>query len=202
MDKMDMPLRILLVEDSEHDRLSLRRIFKKTAVGWKITDMSRAEDALEKIRLEPYAFDVIVADQTLPGMKGLELCRILISEKIDLPLVLLTGTGSEEIAVEALKSGVDDYITKSTGVQMETIPYVLRDVMKRHDEKLAREKAEEDLKIAYEELAQKNERLEKFQKITLGRESRVMELKAEVNGLLERLGEPAKYKTAEMKKGE
>ncbi|MCK4826229.1 hypothetical protein KA005_61375, partial [bacterium] len=44
-----------------------------------------------------------------------------------------------------------------------------------------------------EELAKNNERLEKFKKITVGRELEMVKLKAEVNGLLERLGEPKKY---------
>ncbi len=138
-------IRILLVEDSEHDRIILRRIFKKACIDCQITDFIKAEEALERVRSDSSSFDIVVADQTLPGMTGLELCRTLISEKTELPMVLLTGTGSEEFAVEALKSGVDDYITKDTGIHMETLPYVLRDVIRRRDEKRAREKAEDAL---------------------------------------------------------
>jgi len=50
-----------------------------------------------------------------------------------------------------------------------------------------------ELRVASEELSERNERLERFQKITMGREQRIMELKAEVNGLLERAGEKKRY---------
>jgi len=51
----------------------------------------------------------------LPGISGLYLCKELLDEETPLPLVILTGKGSEELAVEALKAGVDDYIVKDPG---------------------------------------------------------------------------------------
>ena len=187
-------MRICLVEDTEHDVAIVKRIFKKSDITASMACFTSAEEALEELRSSPYSFDIALVDQSLPGMQGIELCQLLISEKMDLPFVLLTGTGSELLAVEALKSGIDDYIIKDSAEQMEAIPYILKDVVKRYAEKKARIKAEKYLKEAYNELAEKTERLEKFQKITMGRESRIMELKEEVNELLARMGEQAKYK--------
>lgn len=61
----------------------------------------------------------------------------------------------------------------------------------------ARKKAEEDLKKAYEDLADKNKELERFQNLTVDREMRMIKLKEEINALLERLGEPKKYEIPE-----
>ncbi len=59
----------------------------------------------------------------------------------------------------------------------------------------ARKRAEEDLRLAYEKLGDKNKQLERFQNITVDRELHMIKLKEETNALLERLGEPKKYET-------
>jgi two-component system cell cycle sensor histidine kinase/response regulator CckA len=106
------PLRILLVEESEHDFLALRRTFEKSRVASKITRYVRAEDALERLTADVTSFDLVVTEHKLPGISGLELCKELIDRKISLPLVLLTGAESESLALEALKAGFNDYLTK------------------------------------------------------------------------------------------
>jgi C4-dicarboxylate-specific signal transduction histidine kinase len=61
-----------------------------------------------------------------------------------------------------------------------------------------RQRNEEALKTAHEELIRKNGRLEMFQQVAVNREMRMLEMKAEINGLLERLGEPIKYKEVDI----
>ena len=147
------PIRILLVEDDEHDRLAFRRTFKKSHMVVEITECDRAEDALQRLSVEPSAFDLVVVDHQLPGMSGLHLCKKLIAENLSSPLVILTGKGSQHLAVEALKAGVDDYIVKEPDRgYLGLLPLVIQQVLRRHDERQRRKQAEEALRNMNDEL--------------------------------------------------
>jgi signal transduction histidine kinase len=151
--KTSSPLRILLVEDDEHDRLAFRLAFQKSQVSCEITEYIRAEEALERLCADASSFDLAVIDHALPGMSGLDLSKKLVDEKIPLPLVILTGRGSQQLAVEALKAGVDDYIIKEPGPDyLDLLPLVLPEVVRKHDDRLARKQAEEELRKTNEEL--------------------------------------------------
>ena len=150
-------LRILLVEDSEHDVLAFRRTLKKNKVVAEITHCIRAEDALELLGVDLTAestgsdraasFDLVVADHSLLGMTGLDLCRVLIERQVSLPLVLLTGTGSEGLAVEALRIGVNDYLIKDIELgYLDLLPVVLPGVVRQYNDRLAHQRTEEALR--------------------------------------------------------
>jgi signal transduction histidine kinase len=156
--KTSSPLRILLVEDNEHDRLAFCRAFQKSQLTCEITECERAEEALEPLRAGTSSFDLVVIDHGLPGMSGLDLCKELLDEQIPLPLVILTGRGSQQLAVEALKAGVDDYIIKDPGQgYLDLLPVVLPEVLRKHGDHLARKRAEEELRKAHDELEQRVE---------------------------------------------
>lgn len=154
-------IRILLVEDDEHDRAAFGRAFKKAHIAVEITARERAEDALDRLRTDAGAFDLAVIDHKLPGMSGMELCKTLLSEKVPLPLVILTGNGSESLAVEALKAGVDDYIIKNSGGgYSDLLPLVLPQVVRKYKDRLARRQAEESLRATHMLLLEKTVELE------------------------------------------
>jgi PAS domain S-box-containing protein len=148
------PLRILLVEDDPHDRVAFRRVFEKSPVACEITECTWAEEALLQVLADASLFDVVVIDHSLPAMSGLDLCRELLGQQTPLPLVLLTGKGSQELAVEALKAGVCDYIIKQLGY-LDLLPVVLPQVVQKHGDTVARKRAEEALRKAYDELEQR-----------------------------------------------
>jgi PAS domain S-box-containing protein len=144
--KRPTPIRILLVEDNEHDRLSFRRALEKSDIECEITECVRAEEALERLRGSASSFDIGVVDYALPGMSGLELCQELISKKTPLPLIILTGRGSEQLAVKALKAGVDDYMIKDPKQSyLELLPVVLSEAVRRHGDRAGRRRAEDEL---------------------------------------------------------
>jgi PAS domain S-box-containing protein len=144
-------LRILLVEDNEHDRLAFQRALRKSQASCAITECVRAEEAIKRLRTNTASFNIVVVDHNLPGMTGLDLCRELLEEGMPLPLVLLTGRGSEELAVSALKAGVDDYVVKdSRGGYLDLLPVVLPQAVAKHEDRVARKRAEEALRESEE----------------------------------------------------
>ncbi len=139
-------LRLLLVEDNKHDVLAFRRAFRDSQFPCKITHYTRAETALERLTADTADFDLVICDYNLPGMTGFELCKALIRQNINLPLVLLTGSGKETLAVDALKAGVNDYIVKDPHQgYLSLLPVVLPEVIRNHNERLARQRAEAKL---------------------------------------------------------
>lgn len=137
---------ILLVEDIHFDREIFKEKFEKSNIDCKVTECSQAEDALELLRTDFTKFDIAVIDHTLPGITGLELCKKIIKEKIPTPIILLTGTGSEEIAVEAMHVGIEDYIIKGSISHGDMMPYLVKKVVEKYEDRLALKRAEEALR--------------------------------------------------------
>jgi len=147
------PLRILLIEDNPHDHLAFLRAFQMSGLLHQITSYVRAEEALQRLHADSGSFDLVVGDYKLPGMTGLELFTALRESGIPLPMVILTGSGSEQLAVEALKAGVDDYLIKDpSGGYLELLPVVLPKVVRKYGDRRARLHAEEALKESEQKL--------------------------------------------------
>jgi two-component system, OmpR family, KDP operon response regulator KdpE len=109
---------VLIVDDERSIRLSLRTIL--TNFGFDIVEAARGEEALALVRTAQ--FDAVLLDINMPGMGGIEVCRIMRKAAPRLPIVMLTVQGSEDRKVEALDAGADDYITK---------PFQLRELTAR-----------------------------------------------------------------------
>ncbi|OYW13044.1 MAG: DNA-binding response regulator, partial [Acidobacteriia bacterium 12-62-4] len=99
---------ILLVEDD----VSLRRIMqlRLEAGPYRVTCAASAEEALAALERQP--FHLIVSDLMMPGLSGLDLLKRIKADAPDTPVILLTAYGSVESAVDAMKSGAFDYLTK------------------------------------------------------------------------------------------
>jgi DNA-binding response OmpR family regulator len=101
-------MRILLVDDDERTVSFMRRGLE--AEGFVVDCTGDGEDALELARDTPYT--LILLDRVLPGMDGLEICRILRRERRDCLVLMVSGQASVQDKIDALKGGVDDYLTK------------------------------------------------------------------------------------------
>ncbi len=152
-DKTPQALRVLLVEDNTYDRRAFLEAVQRGPDPIAVTECVRPDDALALLRDPASSFDIVVVDQSLPGMSGLELCNVILGEDAPPPVVILTGSGSEELAVRALKAGVDDYLVKDiAGGYLELLPVVLHDVVRKHADRLARQHAEQQEKLFAGEL--------------------------------------------------
>jgi two-component system, NtrC family, response regulator AtoC len=103
-----MAAKILLVEDSQSLRESLS-MFLKT-IGHQAVEADSSEKAIDE--LAHNEFDLVLSDFKLPGQNGLDLLKYFRSIHPSTPFVLMTAYGSIDIAVEAMKFGANDFITK------------------------------------------------------------------------------------------
>ena len=105
--------RILVVDDEPQIRRVMRTTL--TATGYEVSDARSGEEAVEKLGDEK--FDLILLDVNLPGMSGLEACRVIRRETLvpDVAIIMLTVRNAEKDKVEALDAGADDYVVKPFG---------------------------------------------------------------------------------------
>lgn len=99
---------MLIVDDETSALESLRQIFERE--GFSVDCASNAEEALELLRLRDYP--VVLADLRMPGMDGLDLLRAIKATRPDTEVVIMTAYGSIEKAVEAMREGAYDFVTK------------------------------------------------------------------------------------------
>ncbi len=102
--------RILAVDD-ELDILDLLR-YNLSRDGFDVTTATAGDEALKMIRTK--GFDLVILDLMMPGLQGMELCRILRNESgtRGLPIIMLTAKSEEVDRILGLEMGADDYMTK------------------------------------------------------------------------------------------
>lgn len=100
--------KILVIEDDETVRDVLRSFLNKK--GFEVTIAQKGEAGLEELRVE--RFDIILTDLVMPGISGMDVLKEVTGSGVDVPVIVMTAFGTVENAVEAMKSGAFDYITK------------------------------------------------------------------------------------------
>jgi DNA-binding NtrC family response regulator len=103
-----MAQKIFVVDDEEASRQGLAILLTKW--GYEVVQAGDGKDALTKI--SQFHPDVVITDLVMPGFNGLELIQLLQKELIFSPVIVLTGHGTIETAVSAIKQGAYDYLTK------------------------------------------------------------------------------------------
>jgi len=136
---LEAPLRVVLLDDDPGMRAligrELSREFPGLQVGHIIEDQTLAQT------LERGAFDLVITDHRLRWTDGLTVLRVVKARYPDRPVIMLTATGSEEIAVEAMKAGLDDYVLKSPNHRVR-LPGAVRAALARTRHRQAVREAE------------------------------------------------------------
>src|SRR5262245_38639133 len=109
---MENRANILLVEDNTNDAELIVSELNKAQLHFHAHKVDTPEDFLEA--LDDFQPHVILADYSLPQFTALDALRLLRQKQSDVPLILVTGSHSEEVAVECMKEGAEDYILKSS----------------------------------------------------------------------------------------
>lgn len=102
------PIKLLLVEDEDDFRETTARWM--TRMGHIVAEAANAQEALSLF--DRQQFDVAVVDMNMPGISGIELLERMKSADIDTEVIILTGQGTIDSAVQAMKIGACDYLTK------------------------------------------------------------------------------------------
>ena len=152
-------LKILIVEDDEDDAFFIKDILKE-GLGEPaplIDHYSSIGSSLEQ--LNPFHYDLAMFDYRLGEINGIELLRNIRKQGCDIPIILFTGQGDQEVAVEAMKSGATDYITKAK-LSAESVTQSIRYALGLRKEAELRKHAEEKLKKSHVDLTLANQELQ------------------------------------------
>ena len=153
-------VKVLLVEDSEDDTILITRELRK-AISRPVVLRVETEREMRKA-LEEEEVDVVISDYILPQFSGLDALRTLRETRPDLPFILLSGKIGEEMAVEAMRRGANDYVMK--GNMMRLNQAIIRE-LDESKVRAERAQAKEDLKKSNEELRASAVRLEEANKM-------------------------------------
>ncbi|MFB3816778.1 MAG: response regulator [Candidatus Methylomirabilales bacterium] len=132
-------LRVLLVDDSAVDRSRTIEELRREFPAAQVTEVS--DERALMAALATSAFDVALLDYLLPWTTGLELLGIIKARWPAIPVLMVTGSGNEEIAIEAIKSGLDDYIIKAPK-HLARLPASVRAALDRAESRQALSEAE------------------------------------------------------------
>lgn len=135
--------RILVVDDSVQMRALLKDTLKMANFGVLL-----ARDGAEGIeKARQYYPDLILLDLLMPRMDGMQVLEVLNAESIDIPVILMTANGNEEIAVEVFRRGVRDYIIKGDSFNPDVFLASIHRCLKETRLQKERDQAIYDLRI-------------------------------------------------------
>lgn len=120
-------LQLVIIEDEDAHFQLIQRAIIKAYPDASIHYFQEATGCLE--RLDEINPDVVIADYLLPGMNGIEFLKSLNREQRDIPVIIITGQGDENLAIQAMKLGAWDYLVKS-GDFFTLIPSVIGKVVR------------------------------------------------------------------------
>ncbi len=118
---------LLIIDDEQDMRNGLKRMLSRDIKELEILTAPDAESGLLKI--EEHSVDLVLLDIQMPGMSGIELLKQLSKTAPWLTVIMMTGFGSIEIAVEAIKHGAYDFITKP--FDKEDICRIIRRIIRK-----------------------------------------------------------------------
>ncbi len=105
---------VLIVDDDKRMCEMLEADIRKRDLG--VSWFLSAEEAFEA--LKDGSFDVVLTDLNLPGISGLELCDRIVSNRPDIPVIVITAFGSLDTAVAAIRAGAYDFVTKPIDLEI------------------------------------------------------------------------------------
>jgi signal transduction histidine kinase len=138
-------LRLLIVEDDEVDRLAIRHAIAMRA------DFDIAPDGDTAVQLAGRRhYDAALVDYFLPPSTGLEVLLLLRGRQRDLPVIFLSGQGSEAVVVEAMKAGATDYLSKSSLEEKDRLWRTVLSAVERNALRREAERSRARLELAVE----------------------------------------------------
>ncbi len=116
-------IQILVIDDDRHMRTACSRVLAKA--GWTVICAEAGEGGLKELRSGAQKIDVVLVDQLMPGMSGADVLAEIHTINPDLPVIIMTGSATDDSAIEIKKQGAFDCLAKPF------TPDQLRDVITR-----------------------------------------------------------------------
>ena len=151
-------IRVLLVEDNLGDAFLIEEKLKLSNNMWfQLLHVERLSEAIASLSAEK--IDVILLDLSLPDSQGLETFLTLQEQASSLPIVVLTGMNDEDLAIQAVRQGAQDYLVKNTAIA-ELLVHAIRYAIERKRTQEELKKRSLQLEAANRELQKRTEQLE------------------------------------------
>jgi two-component system cell cycle sensor histidine kinase/response regulator CckA len=159
---MKKPLRVLIVEDNEDDEvLTMREL---TRAGYApVSERVDTRPAMEAA-LDRGPWDLVLSDYSMPEFSAPEAFRVVKERGLDLPFIIVSGTVGEDVAVEAMRAGVHDYVLK--GALTRLVPAVERE-LREAAQRAERRKIEERLALS-DRMLQQAQKMEAIGRLAAG----------------------------------
>jgi two-component system, cell cycle sensor histidine kinase and response regulator CckA len=127
-------LKLVIIEDNDAHFQLIKRAVSKAYPDALIDHFQEAAGCLENLdEIKP---DLVIADYLLPGMNGIEFLKSVNQEERDIPVIIITGQGDENVAIQAMKLGAWDYLVKS-GDFFTSIPSMIGKVIRERKVKVS-----------------------------------------------------------------
>jgi len=124
------PIKVLLVEDNPDQVLLTERAFKRQNGEMQVISVKDGQACVDRLSRE--RFSAVIVDYRLPEMDGTDLIRRIRQTGAQLPVIMVTGQGDEQVAVMAMKSGASDYIVKTQGY-FKQLPAVIEKAVQTNE---------------------------------------------------------------------
>jgi signal transduction histidine kinase len=154
--EIEKELKILMLEDVAEEAGLIERVLRRENFLFKSMRVDTSEEFSAAI--DQFVPDIILSDHALPQFNSIEALKMCRTRGLIIPFILVTGTVSEEFAVNCLKEGVDDYILKDN---LSRLPSAIVNAINQRKLEGQRLAAELRLRDQNEELSQANEDLKK-----------------------------------------
>jgi signal transduction histidine kinase len=152
--------RILIVDDSPEDRELYRRLLKSLGGEWALVEAGSGDEGLERAAAERP--DCILLDYQLPDVDGLEFLDALGRRgRNHVPVVMVTGQGSEDVAASAVKGGAHEYLVKGK-VTRDSLERALRSAIRQAALQCELEDKRRALELSNRELHRRNDAIRRF----------------------------------------
>ncbi|HEX9912746.1 MAG TPA: response regulator [candidate division Zixibacteria bacterium] len=137
----------ILVADDNPDHVQLITEILNQELKAEVEGVTKGEECLKKVSQTRY--NLLLLDYLFPKINGLDILKEIVEKDYDLPVIMITGHGSEKVAVEAMKAGAIDYIVKSED-GFQTLPSIVKRAIEKQQLKKRLKESEEKFRNIFE----------------------------------------------------
>jgi putative two-component system response regulator len=195
--KPEQQPKVLVIDDDDAVRESFRFYLEDN--NYTVTEAANGREGLDSFFNDPP--DIVLVDLRMPEVSGHRVLEKISKKSPDTPLIVISGTGHINDVVEALRLGAWDYLLKPVDdltIVNHSISKVLERARLLRENRVYQQHLEEKVEQRTQELTKKVEEMTRFNRMAVGRERRIIELKRQINTLLTELGREPQYRSPDM----